>query len=144
MTCIRGAVLAKAIKEMPKPDMRVLAGASLKGEEGVADGCAHRIKDHRAQGHQRWPAISRYPRHTSELTSLNRTDISRRHVQSTTLAAPAPLGTVAPRGREPADRQDRQRPAVTPPQDRGHQGRVTRSRLLGGQRTKKHASHGWP
>ena len=30
MTCIRGAVLAKAIKEMPKPDMRVVAGATLK------------------------------------------------------------------------------------------------------------------
>jgi hypothetical protein len=92
MTCIRGAVLAKAIKEMPKPDMRVLAGASLKGEEGVADGCAHRIKDHRAQDHQRWPAISRYPRHTSELTSRNRTDISCRDVQSTTRR-----GTSAPR-----------------------------------------------
>ena len=42
-----------------------------------------RIKDHCEEGHQRWPASSRYARHTSDLVSRERRDIYGRDVQTT-------------------------------------------------------------
>jgi hypothetical protein len=53
-----------------------------------------RIKDHCEEGHQRWPARSRYARHTNDLASRDRTDIYSRDVQSTIRR-----GTNAPRER---------------------------------------------
>ena len=40
-----------------------------------------RIKDHCEEGHQRWPASSRYARHTNDLASRDRTDIYSCDVQ---------------------------------------------------------------
>ena len=42
-----------------------------------------RIKDHCEEGHQRWPASSRYARHTSQPARRERTDIYSRDVKST-------------------------------------------------------------
>jgi hypothetical protein len=53
-----------------------------------------RIKDHCEEDHQRWPASSRYARHTNEPSSLERTDSYIHDVQATTRR-----GTNAPRER---------------------------------------------
>lgn len=42
-----------------------------------------KIKDHCEEGHQRWPASSRYARHTNDPTSRERTDTYSRDARST-------------------------------------------------------------
>ena len=50
---------------------------------GFVDRMRARIKDHCEEGHQRWPASSRYARHTSDPTSRDREDIYSRDAQTT-------------------------------------------------------------
>ena len=74
-------------------DQRRRAGASLTSDAieewhrlclpGFVDRMRARIKDHCEEGHQRWPASSRYARHTSEPTTLARTDLYNRDVKTT-------------------------------------------------------------
>jgi hypothetical protein len=85
-------------------DQRRRAGAALTSDAleewhryalpGFLDRMRARIKDHCEEGHQRWPASSRYARHTSDLTTCDRTDVYGCDVQST-----IPRGTNAPRER---------------------------------------------
>ena len=52
-----------------------------------------RIKDHCEEGHQRWPASSRYARHVSDTARRERTDVYRSDVQATIRhGANAPAG----------------------------------------------------
>jgi hypothetical protein len=73
-------------------DQRRRAGTALTSDAleewhryalpGFIDRMRARIKDHCEEGHQRWPASSRYARHTNDLTSGHRTDIYSRDVQT--------------------------------------------------------------
>jgi len=83
-------------------DQRRRAGAALTSDAfeewhrialpGFIDRMRARTKDHCEDGHQRWPASSRYARHTSDPTSRDRSDIFSLDAQSTirrvTYAAP--------------------------------------------------------
>ena len=74
-------------------DHRRKAGAALTSDgleewhryalPGFIDRMRARIKDHCEEGHQRWPASSRYARHTSDLISCDRTHIYGLDLQST-------------------------------------------------------------
>lgn len=85
-------------------DQRRRAGAALTSDgleewhryalPGFIDRMRARIKDHCEEGHQRWPASSRYARHTSDPTSHDRTHIYGRDVEATIRR-----GTNAPRER---------------------------------------------
>ncbi len=55
-----------------------------------------RIKDHCEEGHQSWPARSRYARHTSDTARRDRRDIYSRDVQ-TTIRRPAGASPGRPR-----------------------------------------------
>ena len=50
---------------------------------GFVDRMRARIKDHCEEGHQRWPASSRYARHISDPTNRERKDIYSRDAQTT-------------------------------------------------------------
>jgi hypothetical protein len=74
-------------------DQRRRAGTALTSDSleewhryvlpGFIDRMRARIKDHCEEGHQRWPASSRYARHTSDPTSRDRSNSYSRDVQST-------------------------------------------------------------
>ena len=74
-------------------DQRRRAGAALTSDKleewhryalpGFLDRMRARIKDHCEEGHQRWPASSRYARHISDPTSRDRKDNYSRDAQTT-------------------------------------------------------------
>jgi hypothetical protein len=74
-------------------DQRRRAGTALTSDKleewhryalpGFIERMRARIKDHCEEGHQRWPASSRYARHTSDPTSRDRKDIYSRDAQTT-------------------------------------------------------------
>jgi len=80
-------------------DQRRKAGTALTSDQleewhryalpGFVDRMRTRIKDHCEEGHQRWPASSRYARHNNDPTTLDRTDTYSRDVQTTTRHGPS-------------------------------------------------------
>ena len=53
------------------------------GLPGFIDRMRARIKDHCEEGHQRWPASSRYARHTSDPASRDRSNIYSSDLKTT-------------------------------------------------------------
>jgi hypothetical protein len=87
-------------------DQRRAAGAALTSDAleewhryalpAFLDRMRTRIKDHCEEGHQSWPARSRYARHTSDTDRRERTDIYSRDAQ-TTIRRPAGASPGRPR-----------------------------------------------